>query len=104
MSRSSGRITLSAMPRALLLAAVTALLLGMSVACYWLRVSGVARVGEHARSGEDLGLSRRCDGFAILCVGSRNFIIPSLCEITTRSAPSQFGTGFLVDASRSGVG
>jgi hypothetical protein len=71
---------------------------------YWLWVSGVARVREHARSGEDLGLSRRCDGFVILCVGGRNFIIPGSCEITTRSAPSQFGTGFLVDASRSGVG
>jgi hypothetical protein len=55
---------------------------------YWLRVSGVAGVGEHARSGEDLGLSRRCDGFVILCVGSENFIIPGSCEITTRSAPS----------------
>jgi hypothetical protein len=77
---------------------------GPPVSAYWLRVSGVARVGEHARSGEDLELSRRCDGFAILCVRSRNFIIPSQCGITTRSAPSQFGTGFLVDASRSGVG
>ena len=73
------------------------------VTSYWLRVSGVARVREHARSGEDPGLSRRCDGFIILCVRSRSFIIPSPCEITTRSAPSQFGTGFLVDASRSGV-
>jgi hypothetical protein len=60
---------------------------------YWLRVFGVAALGEHERSVENLELARRCDDFVILLVGKQKFIIPKACGITARSAPSQFRTG-----------
>ena len=71
---------------------------------YWLRVSGVAGLGERERSSEDPGVPPRCDDFVILWVGSRNFVIPEPCGVTAPSAPSQFGTQRPADASRDGVG
>ena len=61
-----------------------------TITSYWLRVSGVAGLGERERSSEDPGVPPRCDDFVILLVGSRNFVIPEPCGVT--SAPPQCGT------------
>ena len=71
---------------------------------YWLRVSDVAELREHERPCEDLRLPFRRDDFVMQWIGNGNFIIPEPCEITARSAPSQFGIGRMVDASRSDAG
>ena len=73
-------------------------------AIYWLRVSGVAGLGERERSSEDPGVPPRCDDFVILWVGSRNFVIPEPCGVAAPSALSQFGAQRPADASRDGVG
>jgi hypothetical protein len=71
---------------------------------YWLRVSELAGLREQERAGDDLGLPLRRDDFVMRWFGNGNPINPKPCEITARSAPSQFGIGRVVDASRSDVG
>ena len=71
---------------------------------YWLRVSDVAELREHERPGQDLRLPLRRDDFVMPWVGNGNFIIPEPCGVTARSAPSRFGIGRMVDASRSDAG
>jgi hypothetical protein len=50
------------------------ILVDVRLSDYWLRVSDVTRLGEFERSGEDMGLPRRCDDFAILWAGIRDFV------------------------------